>query len=73
MFHTSMCVYLSMCLSYPSSLWGDQLIRFSFETNMSRPQESGYMEARYKGYSIIISETERHCISLIVMECIWLT
>ena len=36
-----------MCLVY-SSACGNQLIRFSYATNMSRPQESGYMQATYK-------------------------
>ena len=40
-------VYLCICLGY-SSACGDQLIRFSYATNMSRPQESGYMQATYK-------------------------
>ena len=34
-------------LSY-SSACGDQLIRFSCATNMSRTQESGYMQVTYK-------------------------
>ena len=38
MFHTS--TYGGAC--------GNQLIRFSYATNMSRPQESGYMQATYK-------------------------
>ncbi|KAK2144808.1 hypothetical protein LSH36_729g02015 [Paralvinella palmiformis] len=37
-----------MCLVYYSSACGNQLIRFSYATNMSRPQESGYMQATYK-------------------------
>jgi len=36
-----------MCLVY-SSACGYQLIRFSYATNLSRPQESGYMQATYK-------------------------
>ena len=41
------CVYLTMYLVY-SSACGNQLIRFSYATNMSRSQESGYMQAKYK-------------------------
>ncbi|KAK2159297.1 hypothetical protein LSH36_155g07024 [Paralvinella palmiformis] len=36
-----------MCLVY-SSACGNQLIRFSYATNMSRTQESDYMQATYK-------------------------
>ena len=43
----NVCVYLSMCVVYSSDC-GNQLIRFSYTTNMSRPQESGYMQLRYK-------------------------
>ena len=35
-----------MCMVY-SSACGAQLIHFSYATNMSHPQESGYMQATY--------------------------
>ena len=42
--HITIHIYVDL----PIHVSGAQLIRFSYATNRSRPQESGYMQATYK-------------------------
>jgi len=67
--HIYTIVDLYVCMCY-SSACGAQLIRFSYVTNMSRPQESGYVQATYKNES---TYKKYHLTpQLEVHKCVWL-
>ena len=46
--HITIYVDLYMYMVYSSACVGPELIRFSYATNILRPQKSGYVQATYK-------------------------